>query len=293
MDGKWESELAALENEDFLVNGDEDERLAKLRESLYRTRMTGFIAPFEMRRCIQRLEAVERKLASIRRNGASGSGDRVKFRFKSLESLLKSRLKEPQAQEDNFIIEESQRGSSPPVNLIAADIHFENLDLEVLYRQEERNSKLSSVIISNVKNSRISLLLPMSSVFIRNADSCTIVLIAVQGPIFIDNARDCTLAFASHQLRIHSAVNSTFSVQTKSNPIIENSSNLSFYPLKVALDETVIHLLKEKCGLSRLDHSKNMWNKVQDFQWPRLDVPSPHWCVAPMEARFPIVPIQK
>jgi len=103
---------------------------------------------------------------------------------------------------------------------------------------------------------------------------CLIVFAPVNGSIFIENCQNCKFVIASQQLRIHGAHNTTFYVYSRSHPIIEDSDHLWFSPYHFAYSKR-----EEQFQECNFDMQQNKWEQVEDFNWQKVGIKSPHWSI--------------
>jgi len=117
------------------------------------------------------------------------------------------------------------------------------------------------------------------SLQMRNLSKCTVIVIGhVKGATMVFGLVDCQIYLASAQVRIHETNRTLFSLRVRSNPIIEDSTDLTFSPL----DSGSIGVLSEgerqgiTEGADDLSEENGLWGAVNDFNWIR-DTPSPSW----------------
>ncbi|GIQ80972.1 tubulin-specific chaperone C [Kipferlia bialata] len=79
-----------------------------------------------------------------------------------------------------------------------------------------------------------------NSVFINDCTKSVFILGPSTGSIHISRCTDCLFVLFCHQLRIHETHSTAFAVCTGSNPIIENSTGLTFHPCTVSEAEGVL-----------------------------------------------------
>jgi len=179
-----------------------------------------------------------------------------KFGFKS-KKLPNQEVKEKPFSQSDF------NESIPPnitTNFVDDDEqNVSNLQSKVVYLQ---NSVLNSLRIFNLKG-------------------CKVYTGAVLGSIFIDDCVECTFSLASQQIRIHNCYKSDFYLYVRSNPIIENCNEIRFGPYNLNFPQIKIQFEE-----ARFDLGKNNWDKVEDFNWLKIQQ-SPHWSIIPYSERIP------
>jgi hypothetical protein len=97
----------------------------------------------------------------------------------------------------------------------------------------------------------------------------------VDGSAHLQNLENCHVEIAARQVRVHDARGTSFYVRTKSRPIIEHSSELTFAPFTFKYDGA-----DEKLTAAGLDVETDAWRDVDDFGWIK-NRQSPNWSVAP------------
>ena len=83
--------------------------------------------------------------------------------------------------------------------------------------------------------------------------------------------QDCTLVLAASQFRMHRAVRTDVHLRARSNPIIEQCSQLRFAPYQLQYEN-----LERQLQESGLAEDTGEWARVQDFDWLRSST-SPNW----------------
>ena len=97
----------------------------------------------------------------------------------------------------------------------------------------------------------------------------------VAGSAHLQNLENCHVEIAARQVRVHDARRTSFYVRTKSRPIIEHSSELTFAPFAFAYDGA-----DQNLAAAGLDVETDAWRDVDDFGWIK-NRQSPNWSVAP------------
>jgi len=130
---------------------------------------------------------------------------------------------------------------------------------------------------------------------IDNCDGCKIFVAASSEAIFIRDCKNCTFTIACKQLRTRDCVNCTFYLYSKTEPIIETSSGMSFAPFNGAYEGHSTAMAR-----ANLQPNHNLWFAVYDFNdeaktgknWRLLPQAEeePLWCpVGPFENCCPRV----
>ena len=116
-------------------------------------------------------------------------------------------------------------------------------------------------------------------------ENCKIVIGPSSESVFIRNAKNCTFYIACKQFRCRDCTNCTVSLYTKTEPIVEASSNMHFYPYMCSYPGQTEHFAK-----ASLIPTHNHWGNVFDFNKGDAAYPEPHWDLVPEgDGRVPFV----
>ena len=182
-----------------------------------------------------------------------------KFAFskanKKQNEAIKEKKKESEEKTEEKIIEVSE------TDLVIKDLS----DCNKKYTKEEITGK-NNILMENINNCNIYLLFDFKACYINKCSKCNIYLGSISGGTHITNCTESKIYLMTHQLRIHQTAKTHFYVLINSNPIIENSKENTFHPLKIKYDEYENNLKK-----SGLNEQNNKWSEVQDFQWLKKD----------------------
>ena len=183
-----------------------------------------------------------------------------KFAFSSKVLKTSTNSKQnsiPEKENKNGKNEVIQEGD--PNDLIIKNISNQKITYDI---NDEQIKNKNNVIIENLSNCQLYLLFNFKACYIKTIENSKIFIGSVSGGSHITNSHNSEIYIASHQLRIHDTQNTKFFVLTNSNPIIEKSTNNTFYPLKISYSNYIDNINKAK-----FDLNNNKWNQVQDFQW--------------------------
>lgn len=92
---------------------------------------------------------------------------------------------------------------------------------------------------------------------------------------------------AAGQIRIHNSTGCDFYLVARSRPIIEECDRLRFAPY--AFEYTALQEHLAAAGLPGPTSPENTWDQVEDFEWLKAGVPSPHWSLLPEAERATVV----
>ena len=101
----------------------------------------------------------------------------------------------------------------------------------------------------------------------------------VAGSAHLQNLEGCHVEIAARQVRVHDARRVAFYVRTKSRPIIEHSSEVTFAPFAFEYEGA-----RARFAAAGLAEETDAWRDVDDFGWIK-NRQSPNWRVAPEATR--------
>ena len=102
----------------------------------------------------------------------------------------------------------------------------------------------------------------------------------VAGSAHLQNLEGCHVEIAARQVRVHDARRVAFYVRTKSRPIIEHSSEVTFAPFAFEYEGA-----RARFAAAGLAEETDAWRDVDDFGWIK-NRQSPNWRVAPESDRI-------
>ena len=132
-----------------------------------------------------------------------------------------------------------------------------------------KDVKLSHLIRCTVRISGYPSALQMD-----HLKQCTILSGPISSSVFVDQCYDCKIVVACQQLRVHSSTDIQFYIGVTSRAIIEDCTRFFFSPYNWSYQDIDQHFT-----LAALDKSKLNWSAIDDFNWLRIDQPSPNWSV--------------
>ena len=136
------------------------------------------------------------------------------------------------------------------------------------------------ISFSNLNKCTLTLYGSPLALHLEKLDSCQVFCGPVSGSVFINDCKDCIFVFPCQQLRVHNTITSQFYLHVTSRAIIEDSHDLGFAPFNWLYNGIESHF-----ETSRLDHSKNNWQLVDDFNWLNTEEKSPNWYIIGNENR--------
>jgi len=223
-----------------------------------------FLPGYDMRRAQEILKEL--------RNDISERRDELlpkkKFAFKSRQKLTTktpASSKSPQTEED----------AKSSVSL-----HSHRNVVGLTNRSGETFSVLDSecngkdINVSNIVDCTIYIKGSPSTMRINKVINTQIYCGPVNRSVFVTECFDSRFELACQQLRIHTTVATKFHIHVTSKAIIEDCEDVGF--ASYAYDYETIENDFERAGLAR---DINNWRKVDDFNWLKLNEPSPNWYV--------------
>jgi len=165
--------------------------------------------------------------------------------------------------------------------ILASECGFTKRDNELL-KLSSTDVEKKDVVLSSLTGCRVIIQGSPSTVHITSVRDCTVLCGPTSGSVFVDDCEKSIIVVACHQLRVHRTSSTSFYLHVTSRAIIEDCSLVQFAPY----NWTYAHL-DEDFDSAGLDHSRNNWNAVDDFNWLAADKQSPNWSVMDKDARIP------
>lgn len=182
-----------------------------------------------------------------------------KFAFSKANKKLIKAIKEKKETEEK--IEKKKIIEASETDLVIKDLNF-----SIKKFIEEETKGKNNILMENINNCNLYLLFNFKACYINNCKKCNIYLGSISGGTHITNCTESKIYLMTHQLRIHQTTKTNFYVLINSNPIIENSKENIFHPLKIKYDG-----YQNNLKISGLNAQNNKWSEVQDFQWLKKD----------------------
>jgi len=136
--------------------------------------------------------------------------------------------------------------------------------------------------ISDAKGCEIRLMDFSDQVLIDNVTECKILIGPSCGSVFIRHAKNCVFFIACKQFRSRDCSDCTISLYSKTEPVVETSSGMRFYPYSAYYAGQTDHFAKAK-----LVPDTNHWCNVFDFNKDDNTIPEPHWSLVPEADGWP------
>lgn len=126
--------------------------------------------------------------------------------------------------------------------------------------------------VVNCSDANIDIVQKTEVLFLKNLSKCTVNAALTKSTVFVDGCNDCVISVNCHQLRIHNSRGTTFRIFVTSKAIIEDCDGLTFSPY------TFVYAQKEEDEvLFERKGKQNLWREVQDFNWLKEGIVSPHF----------------
>ena len=184
-----------------------------------------------------------------------------KFAFSKANKKQNDNIKEKEKKENEENSKKKEINEISETDLVIKDLNNCNKK----YTKEEIKGK-NNILMENINSCDIYLLFDFKACYINNCSKCNIYLGSISGGTHITHCTESKIYLMTHQLRIHQTTKTHFYVLINSNPIIENSKENVFHPLKIKYDE-----YENNLKVSGINENNNNWDKVQDFQWLKKD----------------------
>lgn len=155
-------------------------------------------------------------------------------------------------------------------DLIIKDIN--GTQVKYMYGDPKLANK-NNLMLENISNAEIYVLSNVKCCFAKNITNTKLVIGSVSGGAHFTSCNNCDIHIATHQLRIHNTTSTNFYVMINSKPIIEHSTNNTFFPLKIQYNGYDDNISK-----ANIDTNDNKYSQVQDFQWLKQER-SPNFAV--------------
>lgn len=157
--------------------------------------------------------------------------------------------------------------SATAANMVGFCDHF---DETLILTDAECSGK--DINISNINNCTLYMKGSPSAVRFNKVMNSRIYCGPVSRSVFVNDCIDSELHLACQQLRIHTTINSKFYIHVTSKAIIEDCEELGFADYDFVYENRDRHF-----SVSGLSRDTNNWKDVDDFNWLKLDEPSPNW----------------
>jgi len=125
-------------------------------------------------------------------------------------------------------------------------------------------------------NCTVYLCGPVKALFVHSLHNCKVHCGPVSASCLIERVSRSTIMVATHQFRMHTSSDCTLLLCTRSDPIVETCSSLSFGPYRFQYDG-----LSKDMSDAGLDAESAKWKNVKDFDHPGAVGPSPSWSYVP------------
>lgn len=206
-------------------------------------------------------EQLKKRIEIDKKKTKSTFSFQAKFRFTSIksrpeESQSPAPLDTPTEQPDAFQLQVAETAgvSGQKIDLTQADI-------KDTYR------------LRDLTDCEVRIAGKLKTLYLENLVRCRVVCGIIEGSLFGNRLQESQVEAVAHQIRIHNAVATRFSIFVTSNMIIEDSREVVIAPLaKEKLTADFGKTFEE----SKYASADNQWRSVKDFNWIR-DEPSPNF----------------
>ncbi|EDV22547.1 uncharacterized protein TRIADDRAFT_28704 [Trichoplax adhaerens] len=240
-----------------------------------------FIPSFTLRQAQENLNKLRNHIETTREQYMP----KKKFAFKSRKKVAASKpllsSSTTATQDDTRKIIQAKDQDSMDTGALARRLcdysNQENQTLEIT--TDEISSK--DVKLSQLKNCTVRIQGYPSALQIDHLQNCTILSGPVSSSVFVDRCHDCKIVVACQQLRIHSSTDIHFYIGVTSRAIIEDCTRFMFTSYNWSYPSIEQHFTA-----ANLDKNSLSSSAIDDFNWLRIDQPSPNWSVLPEEDKI-------
>ncbi|CAE8643101.1 unnamed protein product, partial [Polarella glacialis] len=116
---------------------------------------------------------------------------------------------------------------------------------------------------------------PTAQFFIDFCKGCAVLLAPCESSVFVRDCEDCTFWIAAQQLRTNNCHRCTFYLYSKTEPIVETSTDLSFAPWSAKFPKC-----SQQFSQTKFDPQRNFWTAVFDFSG---DKTKSNWRIQPFD----------
>lgn len=139
-----------------------------------------------------------------------------------------------------------------------------------------------SFTISGLDKCEVQLMDHSDQVLLDGISGCKILIGPSSESVFVRNAKNCHFFIACKQFRCRDCESCTVSLYSKTEPVVETSSKMRFYPYSASYSNQTAHFSKAK-----LIPEHNHWCNVFDFNKGDNRYPEPHWELIPEPEGWP------
>jgi hypothetical protein len=224
------------------------------------------VGAFDQKRCGEELDCIKKDLEKRVEQVNPRKGFSFKNKLETREQLREMDIQTMEFVHENVFEVLDKRGEFFEVDGGGKDVRLVNLNDCVVFVHSVTNLHISNVV------------------------ACLIVAPEVTGSLRLCNAKSCQILIECRQVRIHDSANTGIVVKCKSKPILEGCVDMLWATWRGVVSQEWIHIVSGRWRdePSRLpnssegpvvfvDGAESEWRLVQDFEWLKPDLPSPHW----------------
>lgn len=126
--------------------------------------------------------------------------------------------------------------------------------------------------LRDLKDCEVQLMDHADQVLVDRVEGCKVLIGPSSESVFVRNAKNCHFFIACKQFRCRDCEDCTVSLYSKTEPVVETSSRMRFYPYAAAYPNQAAHFAK-----ANLQPAHNHWCNVFDFNKGDARIPEPHW----------------
>jgi protein XRP2 len=122
------------------------------------------------------------------------------------------------------------------------------------------------IFIVDSKNSNFYILDSSRQATLESLENCQVIIGPTESSLFIRDCKNCLVIAYSQQFRARDCSNLNVYLYCSTEPVIETSKNIRFYPNSLKYDA-----LQDQLKIVGLSDKPNKWNSIFDFNdsWPQ------------------------
>ncbi|GBG31022.1 Tubulin-specific chaperone C [Hondaea fermentalgiana] len=136
--------------------------------------------------------------------------------------------------------------------------------------------------LRGLEECEVQLMDHADQVLVDGISNCKILIGPSSESVFVRNAKNCQFFIACKQFRCRDCESCTVSLYSKTEPVVETSTGMRFYPYAAAYPGQAAHFAK-----ANLPAEHNHWCNVFDFNKGDSSIPEPHWELIPESEGWP------
>eukprot|EP00515_Schizochytrium_aggregatum_P005296 CAMPEP_0202051218 /NCGR_PEP_ID=MMETSP0963-20130614/4489_1 /ASSEMBLY_ACC=CAM_ASM_000494 /TAXON_ID=4773 /ORGANISM="Schizochytrium aggregatum, Strain ATCC28209" /LENGTH=403 /DNA_ID=CAMNT_0048616371 /DNA_START=79 /DNA_END=1290 /DNA_ORIENTATION=+ len=137
--------------------------------------------------------------------------------------------------------------------------------------------------ICNLQSCEVQILDHSDQVLVDGITDCTVIIGPSSESVFVRKAKNCKFFIACKQFRSRDCENCLVSLYSKTEPVVETSTGMRFFPYSASYPNQTAHF-----AMAKLQPEHNHWCNVFDFNKGDASIPEPHWELVPEAEGWPL-----